>query len=75
VLVLVLIVAYLCTIPFSVRSQRWVAAHPEAWEHAPRERRAARREIRRSQPGRRPLGIRRPSGQSMARLRLRKPGR
>lgn len=75
VLVLVLIVTYLCTIPFSVRSQRWVAAHPEAWEDAPRERRAARRAIRRAQPGRRPLGIRRPSGQSMARLRLRKPGR
>lgn len=78
VLVLVLIVTYLCTIPFSVRSQRWVAAHPETWEHAPRERRAARREIRRSQPSRRPgvrRGIRRPTGQSMARLRLRKPGR
>ncbi|WP_024440106.1 MULTISPECIES: CDP-diacylglycerol--serine O-phosphatidyltransferase [unclassified Mycobacterium] len=78
VLVLVLIGLYLCTIPFSVRSQRWVAAHPEAWEDAPRERRAARRAIRRAQPGRRPgvrRGIRRPSGQSMARLRLRKPGR
>lgn len=77
VLVLVLIGAYLCTIPFSVRSQRWVAAHPESWEDAPRERRAARRAIRRAQPGRRPgvRRIRRPTGQSMARLRLRKPGR
>ncbi|KAA1431681.1 CDP-diacylglycerol--serine O-phosphatidyltransferase [Mycolicibacter arupensis] len=78
VLVLVLIGLYLCTIPFSVRSQRWVAAHPEAWEDAPKERRAARRAIRRAQPGRRPgvrRGIRRPGGQSMARLRLRKPSR
>lgn len=74
ILVLVLIAAYLCTIPFSVRSQRWVAAHPEAWEDAPKERRAARRAIRRAQPHR-PRRIRRPGGRSMARLGLRKPGR
>ncbi len=65
ILVLVLIVAYLCTIPFSIRSHHWVAAHPESWEDEPRQRRAARRAIRRAQPHRR----------SMARLGLRRPGR
>ncbi|MEO8816391.1 MAG: CDP-diacylglycerol--serine O-phosphatidyltransferase [Mycobacterium sp.] len=77
-LVMVLIVAYLCTIPFSIRSQRWVAAHPEAWDDEPKQRRATRRAVRRAQPHRRSvarLGIRRPSGRSMARLGLRKPGR
>ncbi|OHV04189.1 CDP-diacylglycerol--serine O-phosphatidyltransferase [Mycobacterium talmoniae] len=76
ILILVLIVAYLCTIPFSVRSQRWVAAHPEAWDEAPKQRRATRRAIRRAQPNRRSmarLGLRKPSGRSMARLGLRKP--
>ncbi len=78
ILVMVLIVAYLCHIPFAIRSQRWVAAHPEAWEHAPKQRRAARRAIRRAQPNRRSvarLGLRKPGGRSMARLGLRKPGR
>lgn len=78
ILVIVLIVAYLCTIPFSVRSQRWVAAHPEAWDDEPKQRRAARRAVRRAQPHRRSvarLGIRRPGGRSTARLGLRKPGR
>jgi CDP-diacylglycerol--serine O-phosphatidyltransferase len=65
ILVLVLIAAYLCHIPFAVRSKRWVAAHPEAWGDQPKQRRAARRAIRRAQPNRR----------SMARLGLRKPGR
>jgi CDP-diacylglycerol--serine O-phosphatidyltransferase len=65
ILVMVAIVAYLCHIPFSVRSYRWLAAHPEVWGDAPRQRRAVRRAIRRAQPGRR----------SMARLGLRKPGR
>lgn len=77
ILILVLIVAYLCTIPFSVRSQRWVAAHPEAWDDAPKQRRAIRRAIRRSQPNRRSvarLGLRKPGGRSVARLGLRKPG-
>jgi len=63
VLVLLIIVGYLCIIPFTVRSQRWVAARPEAWDAKPRERRAQRREIRRAQPHRR----------SMSRLGLRKP--
>lgn len=63
VLVLLIIVGYLLIIPFTVRSQRWVAARPEAWDAKPKERRAQRREIRRAQPHRR----------SMARLGLRKP--
>lgn len=65
ILVMVAIVAYLLHIPFSVRSHRWLAEHPEAWEHEPKQRRAVRRAIRRAQPNRR----------SMARLGLRKPGR
>lgn len=64
ILVMVLIAAYLSHIPFAVRSQRWVAAHPEAWEDKPKQRRAARRAIRRAQTNRR----------SVARLGLRKPG-
>ncbi|MBO0864982.1 MAG: CDP-diacylglycerol--serine O-phosphatidyltransferase [Mycobacterium sp.] len=65
ILVMVAIVAYLCHIPFSVRSHRWLAAHPEVWGDKPKQRRAVRRAIRRAQPNRR----------SMARLGLRKPGR
>ena len=78
ILVMVLVVAYLATIPFSIRSHHWVASHPESWEDEPKQRRAARRASRRAQPHRRSvarLGIRRPGGKSMARLRLRKPGR
>lgn len=65
VLVLLIIVGYLCIIPFTVRSQRWVAARPEAWDVEPRQRRAARRASRRTQPHRRSmarLGLRRPPG-------------
>jgi CDP-diacylglycerol---serine O-phosphatidyltransferase len=64
ILVMVAIAAYLCHIPFAVRSHRWLAAHPEAWGDKPKQRRAARRAIRRAQPRR----------GSMARLGLRKPG-
>jgi CDP-diacylglycerol---serine O-phosphatidyltransferase len=64
VLIWVIIIAYLCHVPFAVRNQRWLAAHPEAWADAPKQRRAARRATRRAQPNRR----------SMARLGLRKPG-
>ncbi|WP_369805806.1 phosphatidylcholine/phosphatidylserine synthase, partial [Mycobacterium sp. 1165178.9] len=64
-LIWVIIVAYLCHIPFAIRNSRWLAAHPEAWDDAPKQRRAARRAIRRAQPNRR----------SVARLGLRKPGR
>jgi CDP-diacylglycerol--serine O-phosphatidyltransferase len=64
VLIMVLIAAYLCHIPFAVHSHRWVAAHPETWGDKPKQRRAARRAIRRAHPHRR----------SVARLGLRKPG-
>ncbi|APE16925.1 MULTISPECIES: CDP-diacylglycerol--serine O-phosphatidyltransferase [Mycolicibacterium] len=64
--ILVIIAAYVVHIPFAFRSQRWVAAHPEAWNDQPRQQRAARRAIRRAkQPTRR---------RSVARLGLRRPG-
>lgn len=65
IVIMVVNVAYLCHIPFSVRSHRWQAAHPEAWADEPKQRRVAQRAIRRAQPNRR----------SMVRLRLRRPGR
>ncbi|WP_102145289.1 CDP-diacylglycerol--serine O-phosphatidyltransferase [Mycobacterium hubeiense] len=69
IVILVIIAAYVIHIPFAVRSNRWVAAHPETWNDKPQERRAirraTRREIRRTQPHRR----------SVARLGLRRPGR
>ncbi|MFV0495233.1 CDP-diacylglycerol--serine O-phosphatidyltransferase [Mycobacterium sp.] len=65
ILIWVIIIAYVCHIPFAVRSKRWLAEHPEAWEDSNKQRRAARRATRRAQPHRR----------SMARLGLRKPGR
>jgi CDP-diacylglycerol---serine O-phosphatidyltransferase len=61
--IMVIIVAYVCHIPFAVRSKRWVKAHPEAWNDKPQQRRAQRRAIRREQPHRRSvtrLGLRRP---------------
>jgi CDP-diacylglycerol---serine O-phosphatidyltransferase len=64
ILIMVLIAAYLCHVPFSVRSHRWLADHPEVWGDKPKQRRAVRRAIRRAQPHRR----------SVARLGLRKPG-
>jgi len=63
--ILAIIAAYIIHIPFAVRSQRWVAAHPEAWDDKPRQRRAARREIRRAAH---------PNRRSVARLGLRRPG-
>ena len=65
IVIMVVNMAYLCHIPFSIRSHRWLAAHPEAWAGKPKQRRLAKRAIRRAQPNRR----------SMARLRLRRPGR
>ena len=64
ILVMLIIAGYLFTIPFTIRSQRWVAARPETWDAKPQQRRAARRANRRAQPHRR----------SMARLGLRRPG-
>jgi CDP-diacylglycerol---serine O-phosphatidyltransferase len=65
ILIMALIAAYLGHIPFSVHSHRWLAAHPEMWGDKPKQRRAARRAIRRTQPNRRSvarLGLRRPGG-------------
>lgn len=64
--ILAIILAYVLHVPFAVRSQRWVAAHPETWNDKPRQRREARREIRRA---------RHPNRRSVARLGLRRPGR
>jgi CDP-diacylglycerol---serine O-phosphatidyltransferase len=64
ILIWVIIISYVCHIPFAVRSKRWLANHPEAWDDKPRQRREARRATRRAQPNRR----------SVARLGLRKPG-
>ena len=65
ILIWVIIIAYLCHVPFAVRSKRWLAKHPEVWDDKPQQRRAVRRANRRAQPNRR----------SMDRLGLRKPGR
>ena len=46
VLIWVIIIAYLCHVPFAVRNQRWLAAHPEAWDDEPKQRRAAARDAR-----------------------------
>lgn len=40
-LIWVIIIAYMCHIPFAVRSQRWLAQHPEVWDDKPKQRRAA----------------------------------
>jgi CDP-diacylglycerol--serine O-phosphatidyltransferase len=75
ILIWVIIISYVCHIPFAVRSKRWLAAHPEVWDDKPKERRAVRRANRRAQPNRRSMArLRRPGGRSMARLGLRKPG-
>ncbi|MFI5780969.1 CDP-alcohol phosphatidyltransferase family protein [Nocardia sp. NPDC051570] len=66
ILLMVLVGLYLIHIPFAWRSQRWVAARPEVWNHKPAERRAQRRASRR-RPALR-VSV------SSARLRLRRPG-
>jgi CDP-diacylglycerol--serine O-phosphatidyltransferase len=65
ILIWVIIISYVCHIPFAVRSKRWLAKHPEVWDDKPKQRRAARRATRRAQPDRRSmarLGLRKPSG-------------
>ena len=69
--IMVIIVAYVCHIPFAVRTKRWIKDHPEAWNEKPQERRAQRRAIRRAQLHRQP-GVR---NRSVARLGLRRPQR
>ena len=61
----VIIIAYLCHVPFAVRTKRWLDKHPEVWDDQPKQRRAVRRAIRRARPSRRSmtrLGLRKPSG-------------
>ena len=65
ILIWVIIIAYLCHVPFAVRTKRWLDKHPEVWDDQPKQRRAVRRAYRRSQPSRRSmtrLGLRKPSG-------------
>jgi CDP-diacylglycerol--serine O-phosphatidyltransferase len=38
-----MLVVYLAHIPYAMRRRHWLAAHPEAWDVPPRERRAIRR--------------------------------
>jgi CDP-diacylglycerol--serine O-phosphatidyltransferase len=66
IMIMATIVAYVIHIPFAVRSKRWVAAHPEAWNDKPQQRRAQRRAIRRAIH---------PQRRSVARLGLRRPQR
>ena len=61
----VIIVAYLCHVPFAFRNKRWLDRHPEVWGDQPKQQRAVRRANRRAQPSRRSmtrLGLRKPSG-------------
>jgi CDP-diacylglycerol---serine O-phosphatidyltransferase len=68
-LIMIIIVAYVCHIPFAIRTKRWAAAHPETWGNKPAQR-AQRRAIRRAQPHRQSVARR-----SVARLGLRRPPR
>lgn len=68
--ILAIIIAYVIHIPFAMRSNSWLAEHPEVWDDKPKEQRQARRAIRRAQHPRTRAAARR----SAARLRLRRPG-
>ncbi|KJX75738.1 CDP-diacylglycerol--serine O-phosphatidyltransferase [Mycobacterium lepromatosis] len=40
-LIWVIILTYLCHIPFAIRNQRWLATHPEVWDDKLKQRRGA----------------------------------
>ncbi|NDK92131.1 phosphatidylcholine/phosphatidylserine synthase [Gordonia desulfuricans] len=74
VLMMILIGLYAAHIPFAWRNRRWVASRPEHWDAPPRERRAERRALARSQPGRRIIpGRRQTMKKSDGRLGLHRP--
>lgn len=58
----VALLAYLVHLPYAAYRYRWLASHPEAWELAPKQRRAARRSARSV----RRLGLRPPLGRRVA---------
>jgi CDP-diacylglycerol--serine O-phosphatidyltransferase len=70
IVIMVIIVAYVIHIPFAVRTNAWLAEHPEVWNDKPKAQRQARRAIRRAQHPNRGAAARR----SAARLGLRRPG-
>lgn len=68
---------YLVHIPYAIRRRHWLAAHPEAWEAPPRERRAIRRSRSVLRLGLRPPRLRRVAGAARRAVRLPqlRPGR
>jgi CDP-diacylglycerol---serine O-phosphatidyltransferase len=71
------VLLYLAHVPYAMYRYRWLAAHPEAWEAAPRQRRAIRRERSARRLGLRPPLRRRVAGaaaRASARVRRRLNG-
>src|SRR5262249_12885970 len=68
----VAMILYLAHVPYSAYRYRWLAAHPEAWEVPPRQRRAIRGAARR-RGLRRPLhhGVAGAAARASARVRRR----
>jgi CDP-diacylglycerol---serine O-phosphatidyltransferase len=66
------LVVYLVHIPYAVRRKHWLAAHPEAWDVPPRERRAIRKAHGRvsRRLGLRPPQLRRVAGAAARAVRL-----